>query len=495
MICVSIGRGRHRMMLAEYEFLAGNGIKLIELRLDYIRRPVDMTRLLENRDSEIIITCRRPEEGGRWMRSEEDRLVLLRTAIANGVDYVDLEFDIAEKIPRYGKTKRIISYHNFSETPKDLEKIHRKLQKYDADVIKIATLANNPLDNLRALRLCRDATVPTVAFCMGEMGLMSRLLCGKFGSQWTYASIDDDRQVAPGQISWRALREQYHYESIKPSTGVLGVIADPVAHSHSPRVHNAMIRKDGLDLVYLPFRVPAEYLDEFVRSCPEMDIRGLSVTLPHKEKILKNLNVLNDSAAGLKSANTVVFKGENAIGFNTDINAALSVIADHYEVDLSGPACFSDKRVLLIGAGGVARTIGFGLRKKGAAVTLTARDYRRSESLAAEIQCKTIDWAGRQNFDCDLLINCTPVGMYPDMDESPFEATWFDSRTVVFDTIYNPEQTLFIKQARNAGCETITGVDMFVRQAAEQYELFTGKPADKELMRNEVKRATSAAVY
>jgi 3-dehydroquinate dehydratase/shikimate dehydrogenase len=330
---------------------------------------------------------------------------------------------------------------------------------------------------------------------MGEMGLMSRLLCGKFGSQWTYASIDDDRQVAPGQISWRALREQYHYESIKPSTGVLGVIADPVAHSHSPRVHNAMIRKDGLDLVYLPFRVPAEYLDEFVRSCPEMDIRGLSVTLPHKEKILKNLNVLDDSAAGLKSANTVVFKGENAIGFNTDINAALSVIADHYEVDLSGPACFSDKRVLLIGAGGVARTIGFGLRKKGAAVTLTARDYRRSESLAAEIQCKTIDWAGRQNFDCDLLINCTPVGMYPDMDESPFEATWFDSRTVVFDTIYNPEQTLFIKQARNAGCETITGVDMFVRQAAEQYELFTGKPADKELMRNEVKRATSAAVY
>ncbi len=495
MICVSIGRGRHRMMLAEYEHLAAEGVELVELRLDYIRRPVDMTRLLENRTTQVIITCRRPEEGGRWMRSEDDRLVLLRTAIANGVDYVDLEHSVADKIPRYGKTKRIISYHNFSETPKDLDKIFRQLKKLDPDVVKIATLANNPMDNIRMLRLCRNADVPTVAFCMGEIGLMSRVLCGKFGSRWTYASIDDDRQIAPGQLSWKELRDYYHYDTLKPSTTVLGVVADPVAHSHSPRVHNAMLRQDGLDMIYLPFRVPAEYLEEFVRHCPEMDIRGLSVTLPHKEKILKCLNALDDSVVGLKSANTAVFRGENAFGYNTDIGAAMAVIGEHYRIDTSEPNCFAGKRVMIIGAGGVARTIAYGLVKKGALVSLTARDFRKAEGLAAELKCKAIDWVARQNFDCELMINCTPLGMFPEMDESPFQTEWFDHRTVVFDTIYNPEQTLFIKQARKAGCETITGVDMFVRQAAAQYELFTGKTADLSLMRNEVKRATSAAVY
>jgi 3-dehydroquinate dehydratase / shikimate dehydrogenase len=483
------------MMLGEFEYLVEQGIQIVELRLDYIRRPVDMTRLLENRKAEVITTCRRPQEGGRWMRSEEDRLVLLRTAIANGVDYVDLEHDIARKIPRYGKTKRIISYHNFNETPEDLESIQRKLAKLDADVVKIATLANNPADNLRALRVCRNSTIPTIAFCMGEMGLMSRVLCGKFGAPWTYASFQDDRQVAPGQISFTQLREDYNYEAIKKSTGVLGVIADPVAHSFSPKVHNALIRKDKLDLIYLPFRVPSEHLEEFMRHCPEIDIRGLSVTLPHKEKILKHLNVLDDISASLRSVNTVVFRGENAFGYNTDIEAALSVLGELYEVDWRAPEAFSNTKALILGAGGVARTIAHGLMQRGAKVTLTTREFSKAEALSQELKCKALDWVARQNFDCNLLVNCTPVGMYPEMDETPFEESWFDSRMVVFDTIYNPEQTLMIKSARRAGCRTITGVDMFIRQAAKQYELFTGLKADADLMRTELKRATSAARY
>lgn len=483
------------MMIAEYDYLVEQGIQLVELRLDYIRRPVDMTRLFANRKAAIIVTCRRPEEGGRWMRSEEDRLVLLRTAIANGAEYVDLEEDIASKIPRYGSTKRIISYHNFQETPKDLEKIHRRLASLNADVVKIATLANNPLDNLRVLRLVRDATIPTVAFCMGEMGLMSRVLCGKFGAPWTYASFQDDRQVAPGQISYTALRDEYNYDGINRDTAVLGVIADPVAHSHSPRVHNAMLRKYNLNMTYLPFRVPAEHLSEFIRHCPELGIRGLSVTIPHKEKILKCLNVLDDVSASLRSVNTAIFRGENGFGYNTDIEAALSVIGELYEVDWRSPSAFADKSVLILGAGGTARTIAIGLLQRGAKVTVTTREYTKAEALAAEIKCKAIDWVARQNHDFHLLVNCTPVGMYPEMDESPFEESWLDSRVAVFDTIYNPEQTLLIKYARRAGCRTITGVDMFVRQAAQQFELFTGLQADRQLMRDELKRATSAARY
>ena len=500
MICVSIGRGRHRMMIAEHQHLAEQGVELVELRLDYIRRPVNLRRLLEDRPCAVVATCRRPGDGGKWMRTEDDRKILLRTAVADGADYVDLEWDVAGQIPRYGETKRIISYHNFDETPEDLEDIHERLSKLDPDIVKIATMANNPIDNIRALRLCRDSDIPTIAFCMGEMGMPSRLLCGKFGSPMTFATFHEDRQMAPGQLSYRQMVEEFDYGNINEETVILGVIADPVGHSLSPIVHNACIKKAGLNMLYLPFRVPKEYLEAFIDICPEMGIRGLSVTIPHKENVLKCINALDDDVAGIRAANTVIFKDVNAYGFNTDCGAALETLQQTMTDQLVGGAESSDnplkdQRMLIMGTGGVARAIALRLVKAGANVFICGRDFRKAENLADDLECKAIDWPARQNFECKVLINCTPVGMHPNLDESPFEHEWFRKRTIVFDTVYNPEQTLFIKQARQAGCVTITGVDMFVRQAAKQFKMFTGEEADRKLIRYEIKRATSAARY
>lgn len=494
MICISVGRGRHRMMMAEQQYLSEKGAKLIELRLDYIRRPVNLQRMLVDRTVPVIATCRRPSDGGKWMRSEPDRLTLLRTAIADRADYVDLEHDIAAGIPRFGPTKRIISYHNFEETPENLDDIWLGMSRLDPDVIKLVTFANSPMDNIRILRLVKRARIPTIGFCMGEMGTISRVLCGKFGSPWTYAAIHEERQMSPGQLTLQQMEEEFQYEKIGRDTGILGVIADPVAHSLSPRVHNAAIRKLGLDLIYLPFRVPAEQLDSFMQACPEMDIRGLSVSLPHKEKILRNLNVLDDNVVGVRACNTVVFRNQNAYGYNTDLEAAMSVILEALQVNDSRES-LTGRKFLILGAGGVARTIAWGLLRRHADVYITSRDYRKAESLANNLKCKSVDWAARQNFRCEMLINATPCGMFPNMDETPFEEGWFDSAQTVFDTIYNPEQTLFIKHARKAGCQTVTGVDMFVRQAERQFELFTDQQASRELLRAEVKRGTSAARY
>src|SRR5689334_10927694 len=182
MICVSIGRGRHRYLIAEHKHLAEQGAKLVELRLDYIQSAVNLNRLLPERPCPVVITCRRERDGGKWARSEEQRQLLLRQAIVAGIEYVDLEEDIAAKIPRFGKTKRIISYHDFNETPEDLAGLHARLAALDADVVKIATMVNHPHDNLRLLRLCRDSKVPTVAIGMGEAGTPSRVLCKKFGA-------------------------------------------------------------------------------------------------------------------------------------------------------------------------------------------------------------------------------------------------------------------------------------------------------------------------
>ena len=496
MICVSIGRGRHAMMMAEHKHIVEQGAQLVELRLDFIRRPVNLKRLMSGATCPVVATCRRPEDRGLWRRSEEDRVMLLRAAIAYGVDYVDLEMDIAAKIPRYGSTQRIVSYHNFEETPGNLEEIHHEMTKLDPDVIKIVTMANNPIDNMVALRLCRDSEIPTVAFCMGEMGAFSRILCGKFGAPFTYATFSEDRPMAPGQLSFQRMEEVYHYDDISPSTQLLGVIADPVAHSLSPTVHNAAIRKNGLDMLYLPFRVPREYLESFISICPELDIQGLSVTIPHKEKVIKSINVLDDQVAGIKAANTLVFKKNNVYGYNTDCFAAVKSLEEKLrERDPDNEKIFEGKKVLLLGAGGVARAIAFGLLAKGAQVTIAARDYKKSEALATAMDCQSIDWVKRSNYECSILVNCTPVGMHPNMNDTPFDAEWFDKRTLVFDTIYNPEQTLFIKLAREAGCITVTGIDMFVRQAGRQFELFTGTEPDLDLIRYEVKRATSAAKY
>ena len=207
MICVSIGRGRHALMMAEQKHLVEQGAKLVELRVDYLTSTVNLRRLLTDRPCPVVITCRRRHEGGMFAGTEDARLILLRTAIAEGADYIDLEHDVAAWIPRFGKTKRIVSFHDFNKTPEDLEEIYQRLTKLDPDVVKICTTANHPCDNLRMLRLVRESKVPTVGFCMGEIGTPSRILCGKFGSPWTYATFHEERALAPGQLSYKLMTE------------------------------------------------------------------------------------------------------------------------------------------------------------------------------------------------------------------------------------------------------------------------------------------------
>ncbi len=494
LICVSIGRGRHKMMKAEHRHLVEQGVKLVEFRLDYIRRSINLKRLLRDRPCPVIATCRRREDGGQFEGSEADRVVLLRSAIVDGFDYVDIEEDIAGQIPRYGETKRIISYHNFQETPDDIEEIHRRMCGLDADVVKIATMANSPSDNLRVLRLCRDSKVPTVAFCMGEIGTPSRILCGRFGSPFTYATFHHERKLAPGQLSYKQMTEMYGYDRVDKETKFFGVIADPIGHSLSPLVHNNEIAKHGMNAIYIPFRVPREHLSAFIDGCHELGIRGLSVTIPHKESILRCCTSLDEDVAGIRAANTVVFDGQTTQAYNTDCKAAVTSLARAVgATDLKKP--FAGKTAMILGSGGVAKAIGFGLNRGGASVTITGRNTKKTEELADHLKCKSLDWAIRQQVTTDILINCTPLGMHPNVDETPYARNHLKESTVVFDTVYNPEQTLFIKEAREQGCKVVSGVEMFVRQAALQFKLFTGVDANKKEMRREVKRAISAASY
>jgi len=495
MICVTVARGRHRMAIAEHQMLSDRKIPLTELRLDFVTRAVDLARLLNDRPTPVVVTCRRPQDGGRWRHSEQQRQTLLRTAIAMGAEYVDLEWDIALSIPRFGQTKRVISYHNFQETPANLPAIWQKMKALDPDVIKIATMANSPEDNWVSLGITKDADIPTVAFCMGDMGLPSRVLCGKFGAPFTFAAISPEKQLAPGQIDFEAMRRTYRYDEIKPSTKVLGVIADPVAHSMSPVIHNANLRQDKLDLVYLPFRVPSECLEGFISQCARFDVIGLSVTIPHKEKILRFVNDIDNDVSAVKACNTVVFRGGLRRGFNTDIAAAITALKQSIELNPASKRPLSGYKVLILGAGGVAKAIAWGLMREGARVYIAARQRAQADMLGADLKLETVDWDARHLFRCDILINGTPVGMFPNMDETPFSAEALQENMIVFDTVYNPQNTLLIKQAKQAGCQVVHGSEMFVQQAALQYRHFTGRDADLALMRETLRRAINPAKY
>ena len=491
MICVTLGRARHKRMIAEHQYLVEQGAKLVELRLDYIGRAVSLNRLLDGRPGPVIVTARRREDGGRWMKSEQDRLMLLRSSIAAGVEYVDIEGDVAAQIPRYGNTKRIISYHNLVETPPNLEAIHSAMAEEDADIVKIATMANKFSDNVRMMDLVKNAKVPTIGICMGEMGVVTRLLANRIGSPFTYASFSAGKDIAPGMISWKEMRDLYRYDQIDADTEIFGVVADPIAHSYSPLIHNRAFKADGLNARYFPFLVNKSDLPNFIEHCGEMGIQGLSVTIPHKEAALEFCTQAESSVKGIGATNTLVFDDRDVLGYNTDYRAAMDCLTQCLSFDKSREHPLQGMTVMVLGAGGVARAIAWGLRQRHAEVLISSRSYDRAQLLAAELGCRAVEWELRYEPKIHMVVNGTPIGMHPDLNSTPYDASRLNEYLVVFDTVYNPENTMLIKNARRAQCRCITGVDMFVRQAAYQYKLFTGRDAPVELMRKTIREATN----
>ncbi|MCE5268644.1 MAG: shikimate dehydrogenase, partial [Planctomycetaceae bacterium] len=443
----------------------------------------------------VVISCRRAVDGGKFVGTEEQRRLLLRSAIAEGVEYVDLEEDVAASIPRFGRTKRIVSIHDFRKTPENLDEIHQRLCELDPDILKISAMANHPHDNLRMLELTRRSKVPMIGVCMGDIGTPTRLLAGKFGAPFTYATFHHERVLAPGQLSYQQMTETYHYDQINAETEVYGVIGDPIGHSLGPLVHNVSFRRGGLNKVYIPFRVPREDLAWFIDKAASFDLHGLSVTIPHKEEVVKRLTEADGAVHGIGAANTVVFNGKNRIGYNTDHRAAMESL----EESLGGPeeaaAKLKGKNALVLGAGGVGRAIVYGLTRRGVNVVVTDGVARQALTLAQRYECRSVEWAARHSVAADLLFNCTPVGMHPNVDETPFERHHLRPTMIVFDAVYNPENTLLVKEARGRNCTVVTGVDMFVRQACRQFELFTGRPGPFDLMRETLRRAIGAAKY
>jgi 3-dehydroquinate dehydratase/shikimate dehydrogenase len=493
-VCVVIGRTRHKMVAVEIQEAAKRGATMLEVRLDFLAKAPDFKRLLAEKPCPMVATVRRREDGGRWTGTEEARQMLLRQAHVSGFDWVDLETEVADEIRRFKTVKRIVSYHNMQETPRELSSIYQRMANQDPDVIKLAVTAQTPDDNLRVLELLSHADRPTIAHCMGEIGYPSRILSLRYPNvPFIYAAFNKERGVAPGLPSFDAVRLLYHPEHINLDTQVFGVIGDPVAHSLSPVLHNTAFRKLGVNAVYLPFRVAKGQLPPFLHAFESIPVRGYSVTIPHKEAAASAAREHDRTVDLTHAANTLIHRaGGGFNASNTDYTGVVDLLYEHLTAKIEARPVGSAKPVgLVVGAGGAGRAVAHALHGMGLFVLVANRTMTRATKLAEEVHGKAVDWEARHGTDCEIVVNCTPVGMYPDVDHSPIHASFLKPGLSVFDTVYTPETTLLVREAKQRGCHVITGVDLFVRQAALQFQMFTGKEAPLELLYRVVRRALS----
>lgn len=473
------------------------GADAVEIRLDtFDGDPRELNRYLSSEPHHTwIVTCRSRDEGGHFPGDTSQRVSLLLASTRGTSAFVDFELadwqrssNIRQKIQLAsartdGEGHRLIlSAHDFNGLPDDLEtKVTEALAQPAASAAKVAYRARHITESFAAFDLLHHHGPRLTATAMSEEGWCTRVLAKKLGAFAAYCALTPDATTAPGQLTLWEMVERYRWNTVNADTKVYGVIADPVAHSQSPLLFNHWFAEHQQNAVYLPLRVGPE--DEglalFLDGCrkrPWLDIAGFSVTLPHKASALRWVGDGADrTALTVGAVNTLVFRDGGGRGYNTDCHAAIDSLVHALDIDRAGLAGVS---VNVLGTGGAARAVLAGLRDFGARVTLYGRAEVRTRDLAETFRCTPASWESRIDRSGDVLINCTTVGMWPAISESPIPADALRGCRLVFDLIYHPWETLLLRHATALGAKTLNGLDMFLRQAAAQFVLWTGKNPD-----------------
>jgi 3-dehydroquinate dehydratase / shikimate dehydrogenase len=467
--------------------------RTVELRLDWLSSDEEIDRFLQrveaNRSARkgmtLIATCRRRAAGGRYGGTIAKQLVHLADAIRAGCAWYDLEIETLRQCPReltdvlLGEGRQLASAHFFRRMPKNLSRVAEQLRRGRSEAIKIAAHCDSLADSRKLLDFAQKRR-NIVAIPMGGVALPARILALRERNSFAYAPVEN--ATAPGQVSLAEIKDIYRADWLDAHTRVYGVIGDPVGHSLSPAMQSAGFAARRINAVYVPFLVHA--LRDFLDSVEPLGIRGFSVTLPHKEKILRHLDGCDPLAARIGAVNTVVVRGGGKLyGYNTDYVGVLQALEKR--IPLRG------SRVLIAGAGGAARAVAFALVQAGAALCVTARRPARANALAKAAGGEAIARNRVRGEFFDAIVNATPVGMYPAVGNSPLDARELNCQ-LVFDTIYRPRATKLLELAARRGIETVSGVEMFVAQGTAQWEIWTGERAPVEAMRRAVLRALLA---
>jgi 3-dehydroquinate dehydratase/shikimate dehydrogenase len=478
MVCATVG-GRTTAELLEERSRVEPLSDLVELRLDGVA-DLDLDRVLTARPRPAIVTCRPLSEGGRFDGSERERRHILARAVRSSVAYVDLEWQsgLDDLLGERGGRGVVLSFHDFEGVPADLGARVEAMAASGAEVLKIAVHIRELRDLLRLLDLrLRHPQLRVVLIGMGFRGLASRVLASRFGSAWMYAG----RERQAGQLDVDTLLEVYRFRSIGRSTAVFGVTGSPLEHSLSPAMHNAGFAAAGLNAVYVPFET--EDAADLLSVAGVFGVKGLSVTAPLKIALRKTAKQQDDVSRRVGAVNTMRPYADGWEAINTDVAGFLAPLVD---VNLSGI------RATVMGAGGAARAVVEALKGRGARVSIAAR--RATAARAAQPK-ESICAFPPQAGTWDLLVNATPVGTWPDVEETPVPAGSLAGGRMVYDLVYNPPVTRLLRDAAAAGCRTIGGLEMLVAQAERQFEWWTGRRPERGLFKAAAEAKLTHAAY
>jgi 3-dehydroquinate dehydratase/shikimate dehydrogenase len=457
----------------------------LEFRLDYLEKPLTALPKLkqffaDNTAAIGIATCRRAANGGKFPGTLAAEMEILTKAASSGFHIVDLELESAESLKK-GEFQKfrdtgislIVSHHDFTAT-KDLDKIYERIQPFQPDFVKIVPTAKHLTDNVTLMRFIErmNESSNIVGICMGDAGIISRVLGLRAGSAFTFAAASQGEETGPGQIAARTLIETYRIDQVDAATKVYGVAGNPIKSSLSPIMMNTAFRRETVNAVYLALQ--ATKINDLLKLVEEIPIQGLSVTMPHKQEIMQYLENTDPLSAKIGACNTVLRAQDGKLyGFNTDVAGIVGPLEKR--MSLRGA------KALVLGAGGAARAAVFGLRDKGAEVHILNRTPETAQKLARQSGSKSIKKDAIAKAAFDVIINATPIGMAGHKAAPLLDAKELNTK-LVFDLVYNPLETPLIRLARQQGIPFITGVEMFVQQGARQFEIWTGKPAPEEEM-------------
>jgi 3-dehydroquinate dehydratase/shikimate dehydrogenase len=477
-VCVAVAGSNANEMAEKAETLARDNV-FLEFRLDYLSKPgLALPHIKHFADSHpstvVIATCRRAANGGKFRGSIAAELQVLAKAAMAGCQIVDVELQTASKSKPAqleklrSRAALILSFHDFRATRK-LDETLEKMLAYPADFYKIVSTATTLSDNVAMIKfLAREGDRHSlICMCMGEQGIISRVLGLRAGSVFTFTAASADEATAPGQVTAQELRNVYRIEQVDAATRVYGVVGDPIAHSLSPTIMNAAFRRENVNAVFLALH--AKTLKDLLTCVREIPIHGIAVTMPYKEAILPYLDNTDSHTAKIGACNTVVRAQDGKLyGFNTDAAGVVRPLERRLPT-LEGA------KILVIGAGGAARAAVFGLKERGAEVYILNRSAALARKLAHRARARIMKRPDLKKTLFDVIINATPVGM-GNTRATPLQEKEINAR-YVFDMVYDPAETRLLKMARERGAQTIPGIEMFVHQAARQFEIWTGKPA------------------
>jgi 3-dehydroquinate dehydratase/shikimate dehydrogenase len=485
--------------------VAESSADLIELRLDCLGPSDDeefarhINQLVRGLALPVIITFRPTEEGGYRDLSDETRTNFWKSqSVHTEATWWDVEAAFLDRLPFLPDWSRIVcSHHDFSGVPVDLADIYQRLASTQARIVKIAVQARDAVDCLPIFDLIKRARGEgreIIAIAMGAAGAATRILGPSRGAYLTYGPVEIERATAPGQVSADALRSVYRIDRLHEETQVCGLVGLPVMHSVSPHMHNAAFEAEGIDGVYIPFEV--RDVETFFRRMVhpgtreiEWRLRGLSVTAPHKVAVMKCLDWIDDHARDVGAVNTIVVAENRLLGYNTDTEGLLAPLRG-----IMGS--FSDIRVAVIGAGGVARAAAWALHNNKSTVTVFARDAAKARVLASEFGIASGDLTTANFADFDVVINATPLGGIGELrNETPVTAKQLSGVRLVYDLVYNPVETTLLREARSAGCEVLGGLHMLVAQANIQFKLWTGRIPSSSLMYDSAALALTLSIH